>query len=49
MLLKRGIKIRSAKTRLNWLRKWAMWAVTEGKISAFYCKPLNRKITNHKF
>ena len=35
MFLKRGIEISSAKTWLNWLRKWAMRAVTNGKISAF--------------
>ena len=38
MLLKRGVEIRSAKTRLNWLNKWAMamLEVANGKISVIY-------------
>ena len=32
MLLKRGIGIGIAKTLLNWLRKWAMRVVVNGKI-----------------
>ena len=37
MLLKRsGITISSVKTWLNWLRKRAMRAVANGKISAFF-------------
>ena len=35
MLLKRGIGISNAKTWLNWLRKWAMRVVVNGKIPAF--------------
>ena len=35
MLFKRGIGISSAKTSLNWLRKWAMRAVVNGEMSAF--------------
>ena len=33
MLLKRGIEISSAKTKLNFLRKCAMLEVANGKIS----------------
>ena len=33
MLLKRGIEIRNAKTRLYRLRKWTMWEVTIARIS----------------
>ena len=43
--LKRGIEISSAKTLLNWLRKWAMRAVANDKnFQPFYCRPVNHKI-----
>ena len=49
MLLKRGIEISSSKPRLNWLRKWAIRAVANRKISAFslqYGKYKIKKITS---
>ena len=36
MLLKRVLGISSAKTQLNWLRKWVMRAVVCGKYQLFY-------------
>ena len=38
MLLTCGLEISSAKTLLNWLRKWAMamWEVAKGKISVLF-------------
>ena len=49
MLLKRGIRINSAITWLNWLSQWAVRAVVDGKISAFQLpagKSWNKKVTN---
>ena len=35
MLLKYDIAVNSTKTGLEWLRKWALKAVANGKVSAF--------------
>ena len=50
MILKRDVEIRSAKSRLNWLNKWAMATleVANGKISVLLftsCIPLGRAVT----
>ena len=40
MLLKRGIKISTHyKNRLNWLHKWATWAMADGKTSVLVLFP----------
>ena len=44
ILLKRGMKISSAKTWLNWLYKWALWEVTNDKDKF---NPLIYKLLNH--
>ena len=45
MLLKCGMEISSAKTKLNWLHKLAlaMWEVANGKISVHVFTSLYRK------
>ena len=44
MLLKRGIGISNAKTWLNYLHKWTMKVVINGKISTFLLPLVNPKI-----
>ena len=46
MLLKRGMKISSANTLLNWLSKRAVKVVANGKISTFFCESINHKIND---
>ena len=42
MPLKPGIKITNKKTRLNCLRKWAMWAMANGKTSVLPLSPASK-------